>query len=73
MKSTGEVDRLDAGFDGSITLSRISDGFFATFDGYIAPPAIKKWQVQNGKVTWSDWRNSTYTAISLANLIVSQV
>jgi len=73
MKSTGEVDRLDAGFEGSITLSQISDGFFATFDGYTTPPAIKIWQVQNGKVTWSDWRNSIYTAMSLTNLTVSQV
>jgi hypothetical protein len=73
MRSTKDPMRLDDNFDGRITISYLSRGFFATFDGYTTPPVIKKWQLKDGKLTWAVWRRTEYTAVDLSNLTVSQV
>jgi len=73
MGSSGDPVRLDDNFDGSITVSYLSDGFFATFDGYTTPPVIKKWQLEGGEPTWSVWRRTEYPAVDLSRLTVSQV
>jgi len=73
MGPSRNVVRLDDNFDGSITISYLSRGFFATFDGYNTPPVVKKWQLEDGEPTWSVWRRTEYPAIDLSKLTVSQV
>lgn len=73
MSSTADAVRLDDNFDGSIAVSSLSHGFFATFDGYTTPPVVKKWQLGDGKPKWAVWRRTEYTTVDLSHLTVSQV
>ncbi|KAF8321696.1 alpha/beta-hydrolase [Clavulina sp. PMI_390] len=69
----GDTQRLDDGFQGSISVSKTLHGFFATFDGYDTPPVVKLWQKHpDGVITWSVWRETIYP-LPMSGLVVSQV